>query len=234
MPDQFEGAESSVEKQRLDALNALATFGRRGLEQAVAAKQASTTTSQGAQQDAISAARGVRGMPAGLDTELAGIAGRALDPYAVSAQRTGDMLSREGTAAGKVQSNYFRQAAEAVPMLRTNAAALEDQYRKAYEERQAAIAAEQARQEEMRQQAAAMLAAEQEQARAANAAAAATVSQQFVPPAPAPAEVNPFNVPIPPTITVMFLGHPIEIPNPEYMKMQQQIRTAGFGSTMAV
>lgn len=167
--DQFEGAEDSVNKQRMDALNVLAQFGRRGLEQAVARRQQTEAARSDTQGQAAASAQVFN--PAGNDvqrTKLAALlqsrAGAALDPYVGLARGTEDMIGQENAAQAQVQGNYFQQAAEAIPLYRQQAADTVSQYRAAAEQR-AADRAHQLEMEKAQQaQAAATLAALQARA----------------------------------------------------------------------
>ena len=132
MANAFAGAETQIDKEKMSALNALASFGRSGLEQAVTAKQQAKSSS-------LSLVNGI---------------GKAQsNAFVRDASEAEKFLKTEQNIAGRVNSNYFNQARQAVPGLRANATAVEDEYRAAYQERQAAVAAQAARDKELRQQA---------------------------------------------------------------------------------
>lgn len=162
--DQFKNAETSVDKQRMDALNALASYGRRGLEAAVARKQDVESGRAQAVQSAT-----IPGIVARDQGEIDNIAASPYQSYALDAAKAASNLSQENNALQEVQGNYFNQVREAVPLYRTNAQSVTDQYRKNYEERQAGVARQQAALEAQREQA--MIAIEsQRQAMAQDAA----------------------------------------------------------------
>lgn len=151
MADSFTGAEGSVDKQKQSALDALAQFGRRGLEAAVLSQQESkrigdTTTSA---NTAFASERGVdnRGK-----AELSALTSPGLDAYAKDRAQAVAFVGQENAAQQKVSGNYFDQTRQAIPMERTAAQAIRDQYAAAHAERQAAAAAEQRRHQEILQQ----------------------------------------------------------------------------------
>lgn len=156
--DQFEGSEDSLNQQRMDALNTLATFGRRGLEQAVASRQADVNNQAAGGAAGVEYASMVGG-DANFQKQLRDQAGAALKPYGQTDQRTVDMIGRENQATQSVNDNYFRQAAEAVPLYRQNAADITATYRAAYEDKQRQMQHQLAMEQEQRAQAAAMVAA---------------------------------------------------------------------------
>lgn len=168
--DQFEGAEGAIDQQRAEALAALAQFGRRGLEEAVLGQREVAGVAGEARTAATVGGRS-SGMNEALSGELRASTDRALGAYTADATRRSSFLSGENAASQVVNDTYFKQAAEAVPMMREGAAETVNEYRQAYEERQAAIAAEKAEREEARQQAAIQLGMQQA-AMAQNAAIA--------------------------------------------------------------
>lgn len=151
--DSFAGAEASVDQQRKSALDALAQFGRRGLEAAVLAQQESGQV-RGEADTANQGFASERGVGSRGQAELSALAGSARDTFAQDRSRAVDFLGAEQGAIRDVAGNYFGQVREAVPLERTAAQQIVDQYRAAYAERQAAIAAQEARDREIMQRAA--------------------------------------------------------------------------------
>lgn len=169
--DQFVGAQDDINKQRTDALNALAQFGRRGLDAAVARRQQTEGAQQGLVQQAQAAGGtfdpyGNKNQQAAVGQALAGSARQALNPFVGLSQGTEAMVGRENQAQQQVEGNYFNQAAQAVPLYQQNAQDIVSQYKAAYDERQAQQAHQLAMEAEQRQQAAAQLSAIQAQANA--------------------------------------------------------------------
>jgi hypothetical protein len=157
MPDTFAGAEQSVDKQKQSALNALAQYGRRGLESAALAQREASGISQGVE------GRNVATAPAGhnrerLQAALGAIGQPVAQAYDKNAAQAKGFLETENLASQAVNRNFFDQVRQAVPMARTNAAQVVDEYRAAYAQRRAEAAA----QAQMQQQELAM-AAEQMQ-----------------------------------------------------------------------
>ncbi len=168
--DQFAGAEGEVNQQRAEALAALAQFGRRGLEEAVLGQRETAGVAQAARTASTQGGNGA-GMSGALRGELGAATDRAMGAYTTDAARRTSFVAGENAAAQVVNDTYFKQTAEAVPMMREAAAETVNEYRQAYEERQAAVAAEKAEREEARQQAAIALGMQQA-AMAQNAAIA--------------------------------------------------------------
>jgi hypothetical protein len=147
----FTGAEESVDKQKRSALDALAQFGRRGLEAAVLSQQESNRVAD----DATAANSGFateRGVDARGQAELAALQAPAKFAYGTERDAARVSLRDEMGALGSVNENYYNQVREAVPLERTAAEAIRDQYRAAWEQRQLAAQAEQRRHQEMLQQ----------------------------------------------------------------------------------
>lgn len=148
--DQFKGAEGSIDKQRADALNALASLGRRGLESAaihqkiVGGGAAPTTTGRNWFDDVN---------PRG-NADAGSILRNSQGAYADDARRAIAFQGAENKALSTVQGTYFNEARQAVPGYRANAQTITDTYRKNYEERQAAIRAQEEMLAEAKRQAA--------------------------------------------------------------------------------
>ena len=149
--DSFAGAEGAVDQSKQSALDALAQFGRRGLEAAVLAQQESqkvtsdvdnANTAYGSKLGADSRAQG----------ELSALTQPGRDAFAKDRAQAVAFMSSENDAQQKVTGNYFDQLRQAVPMERTAADAIRDQYAAAYAERQAAVAAQVQRDQEMMRQ----------------------------------------------------------------------------------
>jgi len=155
--DQFAGAEQDIDQQKASALAAVAQFGRRGLEEsAIQAKRSADSAST--VDTAVNTAAGTS--LGGLRVDSRGMAelGALTQPsqaaYAQDASQRTDFLGAEQGAAAAVNSNYFDQTRQAVPAMRSNAQAVAEQYRRAYEDRQASVAAQAALDAQLRQQAA--------------------------------------------------------------------------------
>lgn len=155
--DQFAGAEQDIDQQKASALAAVAQFGRRGLEEsAVQAKRSSTaadTVDTAVNTVASSQLGGLRVDSRGM-AELGAITDPSQAAYAADAAQRTELLGAEQGAAAAVNSNYFDQARQGVPAMRSNAQAIAEQYRRAYEQRQADVAAQAALDAELRRQAA--------------------------------------------------------------------------------
>jgi hypothetical protein len=141
MADSFEGAEGAVDAQKKSALDALAQFGRRGLEAAVLAQQEGNKIQTGAVTDNASFAS-ERGVDARGQAELAALSAPAQSAYAKNGAQAAAFVASENAAEGAVNANYYGQLRQAVPLARTESAQLVDEYRAAAAERQAQIAAD--------------------------------------------------------------------------------------------
>lgn len=151
MADSFSGAEGAVDQQKQSALDALAQFGRRGLEAAVLSQQESkrigdsTTTAN----NTFASERNVNDSG---KAELAALTQPGLAAYAKDRAQAAAFVASENAAQQAVTGTAFDQTRQAIPMERTAAQAIRDQYAAAYAERQAAAAAEQRRHQEILQQ----------------------------------------------------------------------------------
>ncbi len=158
--DQFQGAEADISRQRRSALEAVAQFGRRGLEEGVVSARDLQSRRNQNVQDTAGLAADFK-VPAAMRAELAAGARGTLDPYAQDARVAQRQFREEVGAAAQANSTFFNQARQAVPALRSQASQVVEQYRQAYEERQAEIRAEQEQRAEAARQAAAQLALRQ-------------------------------------------------------------------------
>lgn len=150
--DQFEGAEAQVDKDKAAALATLAQFGRRGLEQSVLTAKKSSTAAETSYDGTNEIGNTIRVSDA-AQRELDAIINPGTAAYAQDAKARHKTLETENAAAQAVNGLFFDQARQAVPAMRSSAAATQEQYRRAYEERQASVAAQAARDAEMRRQA---------------------------------------------------------------------------------
>jgi len=181
--DAFAGAESQVDQDKMSALNALASYGRGGLEEAALTRQraqsgatelATANTTPGL---FYNGAAGVDALGQDAHNALAAIGADQSNAFVRDASDAQSFLKGEQGVAAQTNATYYGQARQAVPGLRSNAAAIEDQYRSAYQERQAAVAAQAARDAEMRQQAIlTQQGIQQQMAQAAELAAVASAS----------------------------------------------------------
>src|SRR5688572_29570751 len=130
MADSFAGAEGSVDAQKKSALDALAQFGRRGLEAAVLAQKEGDRIQTEAATDTRADASSL-GADSRAQAELAALAQPARDAYARNGAQAVAFLSSENAAEQAVNSNYYGQLRQAVPLARTEAAQLVDEYRAA-------------------------------------------------------------------------------------------------------
>jgi hypothetical protein len=149
----FDGAEAAVDAERKSALDALAQFGRRGLEAAVVAQKEGAKI----QTDASSENAGFGSslnVGTGGQAELDALGAGARQAYAANSKGLVDTMASESGALGQVAGNYFNQVRQAVPLERTAASQITDQYKAAYAERQAAVAAAARRDQELLAQAA--------------------------------------------------------------------------------
>lgn len=213
--NQFDNAETHVERERLAALQSVAQFGRDGVTRVLEAQKAAQSSLDAEAPKAKSLTASFGGSDAAQAEVAAAAAPAAIGNYPSLLKGTADLLTQEHAASDAVQSNYFKQIQQAIPLYRQNAQDIVTQYRTAYEERQAAIA-HQAELERQRQaqvqaeieainaqrQAAAVAAAEQlEQIRALAAAAGSGGGPYWAPPpgpnipedTPAPAVAAPTN-----------------------------------------
>lgn len=170
MADAFAGAEGAVNQDKMAALNTLATFGRQGMEQAVLAKQrAGQAQTRLATANATQPFSSVPYSPGQnlkqtqMDA-LASIGAKGAQAYTQDAGDAAKFLGSEQGVAGKVNANFYGQVNQAVPGMRANAGQVEDEYRAAYEQRQADFAAAQQEQALRRQEAAMQLQMIQQQA----------------------------------------------------------------------
>ena len=164
MPDAFAGAEAAVNQDKMAALNTLATFGRQGMEQAVLAKnraadaQKNLATANATQPWATTMGTGYAESRQNLNQAqtdaLAQIGAKGAQAYSQDAADAASFLGSEQAVANKVNANFYGQVQQAVPGMRANAAQAADEYRAAYEQRQADFAAAQQEQELRRQEAA--------------------------------------------------------------------------------
>lgn len=174
MADAFAGAESQVNQDKMSALTAVAQFGRAGLEQAALNKQraaqagtslaTANATAPWASTLRTGYAESRRNLNQAQTDALAAIGADATQAYNQDATDAQSFIKGEQGVAGKVNANYYGQVGQAIPGMRTSAAAQADQYRAAYEQRQADFAAAQQAQELMRQEAALRMQALQQDA----------------------------------------------------------------------
>lgn len=141
MVDTFAGAEASVDAQKKSALDALAQFGRRGLEAAVLAQKEGNRVQTEAASENAGLASSI-GADSRAQAELAALGQPARDAYALNGAQAVAFLGSENDAEQQVNSNYYGQLRQAVPLARTEAAQMVDEYRAAHAERQAQIAAD--------------------------------------------------------------------------------------------
>lgn len=154
-PDQFLGAEANVNQERLDALNSLALYGRTGIEnvaQLAKVTKAEVPTESAHNADLMRQLGGSADAVAELQKQFAP---QQFGDYGGLIGRTGELLSQQAANRSDVQSNYFKQIQESIPLYRQQAADITSQYKAAYEERQAQVAqqAELERQRQAQQQA---------------------------------------------------------------------------------
>ncbi len=181
MPDSFNGAEASVDAQRKSALDALAQFGRRGLESAVLAQQEGNRVQSAAGQANTQFGDQLNVGAAG-QAELAAFGAPAKAAVATDRAQASGFVASENDAAQSVNGNFYNQVRQSVPLARTEADQMVDEYRAAYAERQAQARA----QAEMQQQEvlAAALRAKEERAAALRAQALFELERQgLLPPA---------------------------------------------------
>lgn len=196
--DKFEGAEASARQQRMEALETIATFGRRGFEAALAHER----DLRGRVSSFDKGARGVADdfrVPAGMRGEMAGSIRSAFQPYVDDARSAASQFQGEIGAQQQMAKTYYTQVEQAVPALRENAKQITEQYRQAYEERQAQIRAEAEAREQERRQAAEALNAQMRQQRElaqAQMAAAAQMSAAQLAAIQASAPVAPPPMPV--------------------------------------
>lgn len=141
MADSYAGAEASVDAQRKSALDALAQYGRRGLEAAVLAQKEGNQIQTDSATDNASFASDL-GIGTAGQGEIAALTSPGQQAYARNGQQAVDAFRSETDALGQVTGNYFNQVRQAVPLERTAAATVTDQYQAAYRERQAQVAAD--------------------------------------------------------------------------------------------
>lgn len=141
MADSFAGAEADVDSQKKSALDALAAFGRRGLEAAVVSQLEGNRVQTDAAK-ANTAFGDKLGVGAAGQAELSALGAAGREAYASNGAQTASFMASENRAAGSVNANYFGQLRQAVPLARTEAQQMADQYRAAWEERQAQAAAD--------------------------------------------------------------------------------------------
>ena len=174
MADSFAGAEGQIDQDKMSALNTVATFGRQGMEQAVLAKKRASEAQTGLAQ-ANATQPWANTMRTGYSESrqnlnqaqvdaLAAIGAKGAQAYTDDAAGAQRFLGNEQGVAQKVNANFYGQVKQAIPGMRANAGAVEDEYRAAYEQRQADFAAAQQAQALQRQQAAMELAAIQQRA----------------------------------------------------------------------
>ncbi len=141
MADSFAGAEQSVDAQKKSALDALAQFGRRGLEAAVVAQQEGNRI----QSDTAAANTGFAntlGVDSRAQGELSALSQPGAAAYAQNGAQSVAFLQSENEAEQAVNANYYGQLRQAVPLARTEAQQMVDEYRAAAAERQAQMAAD--------------------------------------------------------------------------------------------
>jgi len=230
MADAFAGAERQIDQQRQAALNALAQFGRGGLEQAAATQRLSQQAASRSQQGVASdvADFGIGGAGA---AELAAFSAPSEAAFSRDAAGNAFLLKGENRAARAVNANFFGQARQGVSALRSNAQAIQEQFRAAAEERRRQQEAQLALFQEQRQRALAQMQAEREQAalqsqaqqqEMAQAQSLASLQQQALQaelerrgllstPAPAPSftETSLLNTPTPAPTPTRTLASPI-------------------------
>lgn len=149
--DSFAGAEDEARSQRVEALKAVAQYGRAGLELgAVAARELDQRTQATGQAQTQLGNRFE--IPQGLREQLAQGVRATAAPYAQDNRASQAALEQEFGALSQGQDTYFGQVAEAVPALRAENQQIVEQYRQAYEERQAGIAADAAQKAELLRQ----------------------------------------------------------------------------------
>lgn len=141
MPSSYDGAEQSVDAQRQSALEALAQFGRRGLEAAVVAQREGNRIQSDSASENASFANDLHVGSAG-QAELAALTNPGREAYAANGAGSVNLMQTETDALGKVQGNYYNQVKQAVPMERVGADQIVDQYKAAYAQRQADAAAQ--------------------------------------------------------------------------------------------
>lgn len=162
--DQFAGAENDVNRQKREALRAVAQFGRRGLEEGVAA-QRRLAAQQSSERGAIKSLGNEFRIPAAFAAELRSDSRQSYDPFNKDQSLAQRQFRDEMGAMEKVNANFFQQAVQAVPQLRAQGEQITEQYRQGYEEKQAQIRAEaERRAEEQRQITAQLALAEQKMA----------------------------------------------------------------------
>lgn len=190
MGDAFAGAEGAVNQDKMAALNTIATFGRQGMEQAVLAKQragqaqtglatANATQPWAATRPTGVGARGQNLNQAQVDA-LATIGADSASAYTRDAGDAASFLGSEQGVAQKVNANFYGQVGQAIPGMRSNAAQVADEYRAAYEQKQADFAAAQQEQALRRQEAALQLQTIQQGAAAEQAAFLASPEGQAI------------------------------------------------------
>ena len=167
MADAFAGAEKQIDQDRMSALTAVASFGRQGMEQAALAKQRADAAGSGlasanatqpwetTQPTRYSTSR--MNLNQAQTDALAAIGADSTSAYSRDAADAHTFLGAEQNTAQQVNSNYYGQMQQAVPGMRSAAAAQADEYRAAYEQRQADFAAAQEQQAIQRQMAAMQL-----------------------------------------------------------------------------
>lgn len=168
MADPFAGAEGEVDRQKAAALNILAQHGRTGLEEATASTRLTDAvakdTNEGFRRDADAVANtldrsiGVMGTPLAARKELTAIAQPSFDAYRADAAGNADLLRAEQGAVRSVNANYFDQARQGVPALRSANQATREAYAAAAAERRAQQRAAMQAAEQQRQLALAQLA----------------------------------------------------------------------------
>jgi hypothetical protein len=188
--DAFAGAEGAVNQDKMAALNTLATFGRQGMEQAVLNKQRASeaqtglATANATQPYATTMNAGMKSGRQNLNQAqmdaLANIGAAGAQAYRQDAADAATFLGSEQNMANKVNANFYGQVQQAVPGMRANAAQVADEYRAAYEQRQADFAAAQEEQALRRQEAALQLQIIQQEADQRRAAFLASPEGQAI------------------------------------------------------
>jgi hypothetical protein len=141
MPSSYDGAEASVDTQKQSALDALAQFGRRGLEAAVVAQREGNKIQSDAASENATFANDL-GVGTAGQKELAALTNPGKAAYAANGAGSVNLMRTENDALGKVQSNYYDQVKQVLPLERASADQIVEQYKAAYAQRQADTAAQ--------------------------------------------------------------------------------------------
>lgn len=180
MADAFAGAEQAVDQDKMAALNTLATFGRQGMEQVVLNKKRATDAQRNLATQNVKLPwenRGItlhRGLGQNQMDALAKIGADSTQAYVQDAGDAQKFLGSEQGMAQKVNAGYYDQVRQAVPGMRAEAGRQADEYRAAYEQRQADFAAQQQAQQLQRQEALLSIQSLQDERTARDAEAALT------------------------------------------------------------